>query len=142
MISIRASLKTSFHFKFQGLVKDADTLQGIANALIHVRNITRIAKSFRRSDDINHDITSVHDGNYKQNANTIFIAYHPTYDFWNIKFERSSSKNCIFNLQKSISKLIFADYIGRKNPVQNKLKIQFIKFDFSNLISQKSSTDG
>ena len=67
--------KNSFHFKFQGLVKDADTLQGIANALIHVRNITRIAKSFRRSDDINHDITSVHDGNYKQNADIIFIAY-------------------------------------------------------------------
>ena len=50
------------------MVKDADTLQGIANALIHVRNITRIAKSFRRSDDINHDITSVHDGNYKLNT--------------------------------------------------------------------------
>merc|ERR1712238_388848 len=52
------------HLGFKGLVKDADTLQGIANALIHVRNITRIAKSFRRSDDINHDITSVHDGDY------------------------------------------------------------------------------
>ena len=49
------------------MVKDADTLQGIANALIHVRNITRIAKSFRRSDDINHDITSVHDGKYIYN---------------------------------------------------------------------------
>jgi hypothetical protein len=52
------------HLGFKGLVKDADTLQGIANALIHVRNITRIAKTFRRSDDINHDITSVHDGDY------------------------------------------------------------------------------
>ena len=46
------------------MVKDADTRQGIANALIHVRNITRVSKGFRRSDDINHDITSVHDGDY------------------------------------------------------------------------------
>jgi len=52
------------HLGFKGLVKDADTLQGIANALIHVRNITRIARSYRRSDDINHDIRSVHDGDY------------------------------------------------------------------------------
>jgi len=52
------------HSGFKGVVKDADTLQGIANALIHVRNITRIAKSYRRSDDINHEITSVHDGDY------------------------------------------------------------------------------
>merc|ERR1712045_497581 len=52
------------HLGFKGLVKDADTLQGIANALIHVKNITRIARSYRRSDDINHDITSVHDGDY------------------------------------------------------------------------------
>merc|ERR1712038_712916 len=52
------------HSGFKGVVKDADTLQGIANALIHVRNITRIARSYRRSDDINHDIRSVHDGDY------------------------------------------------------------------------------
>merc|ERR1712223_2242895 len=52
------------HLGFKGLVKDADTLQGIANALIHVRNITRIARSYRRSDDIKHDIRSVHDGDY------------------------------------------------------------------------------
>jgi len=54
----------SAHTGFKGVVKDADTRQGIANALIHVRNITRIAKAYRRSDDINHDITSVHDGDY------------------------------------------------------------------------------
>lgn len=52
------------HSGFKGMVKDADTLQGIANALVHVRNITRIGKSYRRSDDINHEITSVHDGDY------------------------------------------------------------------------------
>ena len=52
------------HSGFKGVVKDADTRQGIANALIHVRNITRVSKGFRRSDDINHDITSVHDGDY------------------------------------------------------------------------------
>merc|ERR1712012_728913 len=52
------------HLGFKGLVKDADTLQGIANALIHVKNITRVARSYRRSNDINLDITSVHDGDY------------------------------------------------------------------------------
>lgn len=52
------------HSGFKGVVKDVDTRQGIANALIHVRNITRVTKGFRRSDDINHDITSVHDGDY------------------------------------------------------------------------------
>ena len=55
--------------------------------------------------------------------------------------EKSSSTNWIFSLQKSISKLIFAGYIGSKNPVWNRPKIQFFKIDFSKLILQKSSTD-
>jgi hypothetical protein len=52
--------------------------------------------------------------------------------------------NWIFNLQKSILKLIFAGYTGYtgKNPVRNRLKIQLVMLDFSNLIYQKSSTDG
>lgn len=29
-----------------------------------MKNITRIAKGLRRQDDINHDVTSVHDGDY------------------------------------------------------------------------------
>jgi hypothetical protein len=33
------------------------------------------------------------------------------------KFEKSSSMNWIFNLQKSISKLILAGYTVSKNPV-------------------------
>merc|ERR1711899_568775 len=52
------------HSGVKGVVKDFDTRKGIANAIIHVKNITRIAKSYRRSDDINHDIRSVHDGDY------------------------------------------------------------------------------
>ena len=35
----------------------------------------------------------------------------------------------------------FAGYTGSKSPVQNRLKIQFGKLDFSKLIFQKSSTD-
>ena len=54
--------------------------------------------------------------------------------FWKIKFEKSSSTNWICNMQKSISKLIFAGYTGSKNPVRNRLKIQFVELDFSNLI--------
>ena len=62
-------------------------------------------------------------------------------DFWKIKFEKSSSTNWIFSLQKSILKLIFAGYTGSKNQVRNRLKIQFVELDFSKLIFQKSSTD-
>ena len=62
-------------------------------------------------------------------------------EFWTIKLEKSSSMNWIFSLQKSISKLIFAGYTGSKNPVGNRLKIQFIELVFSKLIFQKSSTD-
>ena len=62
-------------------------------------------------------------------------------EFRKIKLEKSSSTNRIFSLQKSISKLIFAGYTGSKNQVRNRLKIQFVDFDFYKLISQKSSTD-
>ena len=63
------------------------------------------------------------------------------FEIWKIKLENSSSMNWIFRLQKPISKLIFAGYTGSKNPVRNRLKIQFVKLDFSKLIFQKSSTD-
>ena len=43
--------------------------------------------------------------------------------------------------KKLISKLIFAGCTGSKDQVRNKLKIQFIELDFSNLIFQKSGRD-
>jgi len=46
------------------------------------------------------------------------------------------------SLQKSSSKLIFVGYTSSTNPVRNRLKILFVELDFSNLICQKSSTDG
>ena len=55
-------------------------------------------------------------------------------------FEKSSLKNQV--RRKSILKLIFAGYTGSKNPVRNRLKIQFFELDFSTLIFEKSSTDG
>ena len=51
-------------------------------------------------------------------------------DFWKIKFEKSRLMN-----------LIFTACVASKNQVRNRLKIKFIKLDFSNLIFQKSSTD-
>ena len=57
-------------------------------------------------------------------------------------FEKSNWMNWIFNLQKSIPKLIIAGYTGSKNPVRNRLKIQFVELNFSNLIFQKSCADG
>ena len=59
-------------------------------------------------------------------------------EFWKIKLEKSSPTNWIFSLQKSISKLIFEGYTGSKNQVQNRLKIQFVELDFSQLIFQKN----
>ena len=38
----------------------------------------------------------------------LLTPYPSVLDFWKIKFEKLSSTNCIFNLQKSISNLIFA----------------------------------
>ena len=52
-----------------------------------------------------------------------------------MSFQYKNTLNWIFNLQKSISKLIFAGYTG------SRLKIQFIELDFSKMIFQKSSTD-
>ena len=71
---------------------------------------------------------------------SIYVNFMSIYLWWSVlEFEKSSSTNWIFSLQKSIS--IFAGYTGSKNPVQKRLKIQFIKFDFSKLIFQKSRID-
>ena len=58
-----------------------------------------------------------------------------------LNFEKSSSMNWIFSLQKSISKLIFAGYTGSKSQVWNRVKIKFVELDLSKFIFQKSSTD-
>ncbi|TRY80294.1 hypothetical protein TCAL_04318 [Tigriopus californicus] len=54
----------SSHAGLKGLVIDGQTGHGIPNANIHVRNITRVGKYERRSTDIDHDIRSVHNGDY------------------------------------------------------------------------------
>merc|ERR1712141_389247 len=52
------------HMGVKGTVTDAETGKAIPNALIQVKNVTRIGKGHRRSDLINHDVTTVHDGDY------------------------------------------------------------------------------
>lgn len=52
------------HMGIKGTVTDEETGKGISNAVIHAKNITRFGKAHRRSDDIDHDVTSVHDGDY------------------------------------------------------------------------------
>ena len=51
--------------------------------------------------------------------------------------------HCLFSIQISISKLIFAGYTGMVyvNSVWKRLKIYFVELDFSKLIFQKSSID-
>jgi hypothetical protein len=48
----------------KGTVTDAESGKGMPNALIQVKNVTRVGKGQRRSDLINHDVTTVHDGDY------------------------------------------------------------------------------
>ena len=62
----------------------------------------------------------------------LILRQHMHYLFYLI-FEKSSSTKWMFNMQKSISKLIFAGYTGSKNPVRNRLKKQFIELDFSKI---------
>ena len=50
-------------------------------------------------------------------------------------FEKSSCKN---QFQRTG---IFAGDTGSKNPIRNRLNIQFVELDFSKLNFQKSSTD-
>ena len=59
-----------------------------------------------------------------------YTPYPFVLDFWKIKFEKSISTNWIFNLQKSILKLIFAGCTSSKNPVWNTV---FFQLDFSKI---------
>lgn len=52
------------HMGVKGTVADAETGKAISNAVIHTKNVTRLGTGQRRSDDIDHDVTSVHDGDY------------------------------------------------------------------------------
>ena len=65
---------------------------------------------------------------FKQTPNSLLICT------WilKIKLEKSSSTNWIFSLQ-SISKLIFAGYTTSKNQVPNRVKIQLVELDFSEI---------
>ncbi|CAB3379664.1 Hypothetical predicted protein [Cloeon dipterum] len=49
------------HIGVKGVVRDAKTRRPISNAFIHVRNLT---DGCEKNCDINHDITSVHGGDY------------------------------------------------------------------------------
>lgn len=52
------------HMGVKGTVTDAESGKGMPNALIQTKNVTRVGKGQRRSDLIDHDVTSVHDGDY------------------------------------------------------------------------------
>merc|ERR1711874_848841 len=52
------------HWGVKGVVRDANTGEGIAGARVHVRNITRVERHVRMEADINHDVTSARAGDY------------------------------------------------------------------------------
>ena len=52
------------HMGIKGVVTDSLTHKGIAGAVVHVRNITRVGRAERRNLDIDHDVTSARAGDY------------------------------------------------------------------------------
>ncbi|ROT74091.1 hypothetical protein C7M84_007422 [Penaeus vannamei] len=52
------------HLGVKGVVRDSLTGQGVPNAVIHAKNVTRVNDTHVRDDHINHDVTSVHEGDY------------------------------------------------------------------------------
>jgi len=52
------------HTGVKGIVRDSLNGHGIPNAQIKVRNVTQINDTHARNDIIDHDIASVHDGDY------------------------------------------------------------------------------
>ena len=52
------------HWGVKGVVRDANTGEGIAGAKVHVRNITRVERHVRMEAEINHDVTTARAGDY------------------------------------------------------------------------------
>jgi len=52
------------HYGVKGMIRDAQTGHGLAQAEIHVRNITRFNRFNRMDADIKHDVTSATGGDY------------------------------------------------------------------------------
>ena len=67
--------------------------------------------------------------------------YWCSLDFCKINLEKSCSTNWIFSACVACKNLIRNWFLQAKNPVRNRLKIQFIELNFSKLIFQKSSAD-
>merc|ERR1712212_554678 len=52
------------HMGIKGMITDCMSGKGISGAVVHVRNITRLDRFNRRSDDIDHEVTSAVGGDY------------------------------------------------------------------------------
>jgi hypothetical protein len=52
------------HMGVKGTVTEVESGKAIPNAVIQAKNVTSLGKGQRRNDHIDHDITSVHDGDY------------------------------------------------------------------------------
>ena len=114
-----------------------DSLQtGARNSWKILQRLSSCQKSSRKRNNI--PIASTSSLMKKELTNQNWVSWlffilpsisHPIHLYW--IFEKSSLMTWIFSLQKSISKLIFAGYTVSKNPVRNRLKIQFVELDFS-----------
>merc|ERR1719382_1006317 len=52
------------HWGVKGVVRDANTGEGLAGARVHVRNIARVERHVRMEAEINHDVTTARAGDY------------------------------------------------------------------------------
>jgi len=52
------------HIGVKGVVRNAINGKPLSQVSISTRNVTKVNETYTRSDSINHDVTSVHDGDY------------------------------------------------------------------------------
>ena len=64
------------------------------------------------------------------------MPYPSVHDFFKSSLKNQVRETGFLTCKNQFRIWFFADYTGSKNPVRNRLKIQFVEFDFSNLIFQ------
>ena len=97
-----------------------------------MKKIMKIKTFFTSKIDLENQIFALFDNSalclfskYNKFPFIWITTYWSALDFWNIEFDV----------------LIFAGYTGSNYQVQNRLKIKFIKLNYSKIMFQKSSTD-
>lgn len=113
------------HMGVKGTVTDAASGKAVPNALIQVKNVTRIGRVQRRSDLINHDVTTVHDGDYwrlltpgEYEITASLEGYEPTTKLVEVTMNHEEHKLAPilkFQLEKATSGHQLAEFIDERS---------------------------